>query len=1088
MRIPTGTKSKVASLVTLLVLSICCGVVFGGTTGQINGTIADKSTGEPLPGVSVIIKGTNIGAPTDFDGFYRIQNVPPGVYELVATYVGYATMTVTDVQVGIDKVTTIDYELSTEAVQMDGVTVVAKHKAIETRITSNQNAIGADELSVLPVKDTKGILATQVGFVKRGSQLHARGGRAGEVVFRVDGVDTNDPLGVNSPRTSDTRVQDQSGRSLTKAESPYLTMDVSSTDIAEISIIKAGWPAEYGNLQSGLVNLATKEGDSRFTEGYIEYTTDDFGSPSLNRYSFNSDRVDVSLSGSVPILQDVLFPKLGFEFPGESFAYRASISIDKTDTYSSYYDYAPDISKPDWGREDKVWDAFRLDVPERQSNSYKASLKFTYKLDAARKINLSYKRDWSSYIDWDWDYRFTPETAPHQETWSELYQVYFTDKPGWLKNTFYEFQVSKYSIAATRKPAGREPGDFLFFDEYDAFSTENDMNHNGRWDDAEPFVDANGNGQYDFGEPFTDLDGDGRWDDAEVFTDRNDNGTFEQDRSSLVEPDNPEPWIDGDLIIGEPYIDINHNSIYDENIDIFTSADDLNGNGKYDGPLDEWSPGVPYEDLNLNNRYDSPDQIYNPGEPYVDKNGNGKWDGSDLFFDEGGLDRRMTYSHRRSDIYTIKLDVTSAPSTHHDLKTGVEYKFIKVRMADLRYPWSNYVGPVDANEPWPTRGTFRDFYWRTPKQGAFYLQDNISYGEMFFNVGFRWDYFVQADEVTAIDENEAIYLSDDALEETSNKFSPRLGVSYPISDKAKVYFNYGHAYQLPEYYRFYARATQNIGSGALPIVGNVNLDYSKTVQYELGIEYLINYAWKLKLSGFYKDQYGLINVIEGRGRLAADQYGNLDYARARGFEFELTKSIADYLTGGAKYEYSWAFGKSSSGSADYYLRADNQQIPLKESALDWDIRHQVTMDATLTVRKDDHPVVAGIKLPDSWGASLLWQFNSGFPYSPSRDFPGIINIGTQDPPANSKSMSPYSNVDVRLYKDFDVKGMNFTYSLWITNLFNKINQLKAYGDTGRADTSQLSSQRVIVTGIEHDKDPANWGPGRNIKMGLSMKF
>ncbi|MBD3234592.1 MAG: TonB-dependent receptor [candidate division Zixibacteria bacterium] len=1087
MGIPLGTKSKVICLfLCLLLTSVLGNSVYGAVTGQITGTVTDKETGEPLPGVTVLIKGTQIGAPTDFDGNYRIQNVPPGEYELVATLVGYAPLTYTEVQVSIDKTTTIDFELTTEALEMEEVKVVAKRKPIEQRVTSNEDAIGAKELDVIPVKDTKGILATQVGFVKRGTQLHARGGRAGEVVFRVDGVDTNDPLGVNSPRTSDTRVQDQSGRSLEKAESPYLSMDVSSSDIAEISIIKAGWPAEYGNLQSGLINLATKEGDARFTRGEIEYITDDFGSETLNRYSFNSDRLDASLSGPVPLVQDVLFPKLGLEFPGESFAYYASISVDKSDTYTSYSEYAPPGLKPDWGREEKVWDVFRLDIPNRQYNAYKTSLKFTYKIDAARKLNLSYKRDWSDFIDWDWDWKYTPETAPRQETWSELYQIYFTDKPGWIKNTFYEFQVSKYTIAATRKPGGLTPGDFLFFDEYEEFEPADDTNKNGQWDPAEPYIDTNGNGEYDFGEPFSDLDGDGIWDDAENFTDTNDNGVFDPDRASIVEPDDPEPFIDGDIIIGEPYIDINRNHIYDEGVDIFTAADDLNGNGKYDGPNDPWTPGVPYQDLNRNGEYDPPDQIYNPGEPYTDMNNNGRWDGTDLFFDYG-FDRRATYSHRRSDIYTIKLDVTTAPNQHHDMKTGFEYKFVKMRMADLRYPWAPYVGPPDEGEPWSERGIFRDFYWRTPKQGALYIQDNMSYGEMFFNIGFRWDYFLQADEVHAIESEEGVYYGEEEVQENRNKFSPRLGVSYPISDKAKVYFNYGHAYQLPEYYRFYARATQNIGSGALPIVGNTNLDYSKTVQYELGIEYLITNAYKLKVSGFYKDQYGLINVIEGIGRLAADRYGNLDYARARGFELELSKDIGDYLTWGGKYEYSWAFGKASSGTADYYLRADNQQIPLKESRLDWDIRHQATIDATLRVREDDHPVVAGIKLPDAWGASVIWQVNSGLPFSPSAAYPGIVLIGNQDPPANSETMPAYSNVDLRLYKDFRVSKLDLTYSIWITNLFNKKNVSNVHSDTGRPDTSRLAD-RVIVTGTDHDANPANWYPGRNVKMGLIVRF
>lgn len=61
--------------------------LLAGTTGKITGTVTDANTGEPLIGATVIVVGTKLGAKTDFDGNYVILNVPPGVYEVRATYV-----------------------------------------------------------------------------------------------------------------------------------------------------------------------------------------------------------------------------------------------------------------------------------------------------------------------------------------------------------------------------------------------------------------------------------------------------------------------------------------------------------------------------------------------------------------------------------------------------------------------------------------------------------------------------------------------------------------------------------------------------------------------------------------------------------------------------------------------------------------------------------------------------------------------------------------------------------------------------------------------------------------------------------------
>ncbi len=92
-----------------------------------------------------------------------------------------------------------------------------------------------------------------------------------------------------------------------------------------------------------------------------------------------------------------------------------------------------------------------------------------------------------------------------------------------------------------------------------------------------------------------------------------------------------ERFIDGDYILGEPFTDVNGNGVYDPGLDIFimsadSSNQDLNHNGRYDGPDDPYSPGIPYDDLNHNGVYDPPDSQYQIGEPFFDSNDNGKYD------------------------------------------------------------------------------------------------------------------------------------------------------------------------------------------------------------------------------------------------------------------------------------------------------------------------------------------------------------------------------------------------------------------------------------------------------------------------------
>ncbi len=94
-----------------------------------------------------------------------------------------------------------------------------------------------------------------------------------------------------------------------------------------------------------------------------------------------------------------------------------------------------------------------------------------------------------------------------------------------------------------------------------------------------------------------------------------------------------EPYIDGDRIIGEPFTDVNGNGVYDSGIDIFIrcatcdSNQDLNRNGRHDGPNDPYTAGTPFDDYDGDRIFDPPNFLYDSGEPYRDLNDDGQWAG-----------------------------------------------------------------------------------------------------------------------------------------------------------------------------------------------------------------------------------------------------------------------------------------------------------------------------------------------------------------------------------------------------------------------------------------------------------------------------
>lgn len=159
-----------------------------GTTGKIVGTVIDANTKEPLIGARVVVEGTTLGANTDINGNYVILNVPPGVYKVRASYVGYQTKVVTNVRVKADYTERVDFALALEDVRTEEIVVKAERPLVIKDQTYSAAVVGAEEIQALPVEDINQVIGIQAGVV--GGSF--RGGRRNEVAYLVDGISVTD--------------------------------------------------------------------------------------------------------------------------------------------------------------------------------------------------------------------------------------------------------------------------------------------------------------------------------------------------------------------------------------------------------------------------------------------------------------------------------------------------------------------------------------------------------------------------------------------------------------------------------------------------------------------------------------------------------------------------------------------------------------------------------------------------------------------------------------------------------------------------------------------------------------------------------
>ena len=251
------TSSSFTLFLTILLL-LAQVEIRAGETGKIAGKIVDKATRETLIGANVLIVSRIIngseepikniyGAATDVEGDYFILNIPPGTYNLKASYIGYSEAIITDITVDVDKTTRVNFALNSEAIQSDEVIITAySPQKVEKDITATKQVYNiADIQNIAGVASLSDILELQADVIDD----HFRGGRVGESVYMIGGGSIVNPL--NNKR----------------AFSPIVT------GLQQVEVYTSGFSAEYGNAQSGVVNMVAKEGGEKWETRFESSTT-----------------------------------------------------------------------------------------------------------------------------------------------------------------------------------------------------------------------------------------------------------------------------------------------------------------------------------------------------------------------------------------------------------------------------------------------------------------------------------------------------------------------------------------------------------------------------------------------------------------------------------------------------------------------------------------------------------------------------------------------------------------------------------------------------------------------------------------------
>ena len=478
---------------------------------------------------------------------------------------------------------------------------------------------------------------------------------------------------------------------------------------------------------------------------------------------------------------------------------------------------------------------------------------------------------------------------------------------------------------------------------------------------------------------------------------------------------------------------------------------------------------------------------------------------------------------RKSIVNTLKAEMTNQINKEHQLKIGIESRKTNITLADLQVNYSsntNYQPRYYAPLISPNNNSFGP-NGRKPVELSGYFQDKIEQDQMVVNLGIRFDYF-DPDWKVLNDSEDPNYLSplkpiniwfdldgdniisDDEMIDSTRKnaedrltsnangeswfrdvdpktqISPRFALAFPITESGYMHFSYGHFFQNPSFNYIYNNPEFEVpaASGISNTMGNADMEPQRTTQYEVGFSQQIGRDIGIEITGYFKDIRNLNATEIKKSFIAGDRYGlfvNKDHANSRGITLALSKRSLENFSGNLDYTYSISEGNASDPTAAFYDEASDIEPEKMLVSLDWDQRH--TLNGTMTY----HPT-------KSSGISGIFSYGSGFPYT--TEF-----AGNRTAFENNGLKPPTYNVDLRAFYNFALsKRMNVAAHINVYNLFNFLNELSVYNDTGRATYSLLPTYTAEYSGPalntldEYLVRPHYYSSPRQIKLGISISF
>lgn len=993
--------------------------------GRIKGKVTDLQTGEPLIGANVLVVGTSYGAATDVNGEYLIINLSAGTIEVRCSYIGYQTITISDVRVTTGLTTEVNFQLPAEGISVEDVVVIAERPLIQKDNTNKIRTTTSDDIDILPVRGVDNIIALTPGVVQEADAIFVRGGRQDEVGFYLEGANIKNP--------------EIGGRAVT----------IPQDALEEIQVQSGGYTAEFGGANAGIIRQQLKSGSSQYNASF-EYITDNItfknkddifdGEQRLGTTWFGYNEMSAVLSG--PIVD----PKYRFFF-------------------NLNYVYNRDLNPQPYPG---------INIGNVVDPVSKDSVNLMY---AAGPVKNN-SRDLYSYAG-TLTFDFSPVSVRLAGTYSDLRQDVVNNAESrnitpilsMLNPRVGERNINNGSFSAKLTHVVTPQ---VFYELIGGYYLENQ-------EDLDVYL---GKDYWSYGDSVANAQAGWVWERSEK-----------------------------DIAGGKigRYITPTIRNVF---------GFGFNGYGEVP---------VNYQQRNRNGLNFSGALTYFAGKHHTIKLG-GEYQSYTL--------RRWTVGGQDDLASKLAARLEANPDANVDqIKRD-----LLITAGVNNYGYDVYGNEIDNDYDDPLT-SFNDGEYFGPHQPVFigaYLQDRIDFNDIIINAGVRYDYF-DVDNYQL--KNPA--LPDAGIDVTSGEFkpegwekspttsyvSPRLGISFPVTDNTVFHAQYGQFVQqtrLLDIYQGYYRTSFEIKGGFfIPNPVGKGIRPTRTTQYEIGFTQLLTDFLSFDITMYYKDVKDQVVFIsqDTDPNSAFQSYSTLangDFATTKGIEVTFNMRRYERIAGSAAVAFQDARGTGSFPNSNRGIVGaplENRAfVPAYVSPLVFNnaVRGNINVDYRWS--SNDEP--AWLR---DFGISLLGVFTSGHPYTKGEggaDLEGDARFRSPVEPLNASTTPSTFQIDMSVDKTFSIiDRLAFNIYIRVVNLFDTKNVENVFLRTGSATDDGFISdpalrQQLLNTygpqyeavyrainidyaeqwrnaqggGILGDLDPYLYGPPRSIILGVKLSY